>query len=76
MISQNTLQIKNEPYNMYPYLAQRHNDLWDQGFHKKLLTEMTTWCVDTFERGNWVYSCGCFYFREEADRNWFMMRFM
>lgn len=68
------LQSRDEPYNMYPYIAQRHNTMWNLGFDKKDLDDMIEWCHATFHSCDWHYSTGNFFFRNEPDRIMFMMK--
>ena len=68
------LQTREEPHNMYPYIAQRHQSMWDLGFEGKDLVAMKEWCTEAFSSNSWHYNQGNFYFRNEADRTMFMMR--
>lgn len=68
------LQARDEPFNMYPYIAQRHDDLWDQGFSHTDLISMKEWCWATLNANCWHYNQGNFYFRTDADRIMFMLR--
>jgi len=70
------LQSKEEPFNIYPYIAQRHDSLWDLGFAGQDMNDMINWCTNTFVSGTWHYHTGSFYFRNENDRTMFMMRWM
>lgn len=68
------LQSRDEPYNMYPYIAQRHDTLWDLGFDKKDLEDMIAWCNTTLQSCDWHYGTGNFYFRNTHDRTMFVLR--
>ena len=69
------LQTREEPFNMYPFIAQRGQALWDLGFPRATLTNMEEFCATTFNRNSWSYSCGNFYFKNEADRTMFVLKF-
>jgi hypothetical protein len=68
------LQAYDEPFNMYPYIAQRHSSMWDLGFNPKDLQDMKEWCVATLQSSSWHYLQGKFFFRNETDRTMFMLR--
>ena len=68
------LQAHDEPFNMYPWIAQRHIALWDLGFDAKDLEDMKAWCVTTLQSSSWHYLQGKFFFRNETDRTMFMLR--
>ena len=74
MEPQQRLQARDEPFNMYPYIAQRHADLWDLGFNHSDLVGMKEWCNATLESSSWHYLQGKFFFRNETDRTMFMLR--
>jgi len=74
-ISPGVLQTREELFNIYPYIAQRHVSLWDLGFPSELLNQMTEWCTTTLPSGSWHYLTGNFYFYSENDRTMFVLKF-
>lgn len=73
-MNQPMLQTREEPFNSYPYIAQRHDSLWDLGFPGGTLSSMLEWCRSNLQSGAWGYSSGNFFFREDKDRMLFLLR--
>ena len=74
--SRRRLQSRDETGNMYPYIAQRHDSLWDLGFRRQDLEDMKEYCHNTFNSNSWHYVNGNFHFRNAADRTIFLLRWL
>jgi hypothetical protein len=68
------LQARNDAYNAYPYIAQRGDSIWDLGIDRQDLRDMKAWLAVSVESGSWHYTNGSFYFRNEADRTMFVLK--
>lgn len=61
----------------HPYWAEpmaSPSSIFNYGKFDENHQEQLDWCLETFKEEDWVSSSYKFYFKEEKDRDWFVLR--